>query len=73
MGIPVFKRKIYNELLEWKEKYSDRYVVLVKGARRVGKSTRVYSSLYGWKLENGLIMAVSDSAEMAEDLCLAAG
>lgn len=41
MGISVFKRKIYNELLEWKEKHSDRYAVLVKGARRVGKSTIV--------------------------------
>ena len=35
----VFKRKIYNEILEWKEKRSDRYALLIKGARRVGKST----------------------------------
>ena len=41
MGIPVFKRKIYNELLEWKEKRSNKYALLVKGARRVGKSTIV--------------------------------
>ena len=37
----VFKRKIYDELLEWKEKRSDKYALLVKGARRVGKSTIV--------------------------------
>lgn len=35
----MFKRKVYNQLLEWKEKYSDRYSVLLEGARRVGKST----------------------------------
>ncbi|MCI7468712.1 MAG: AAA family ATPase [Lachnospiraceae bacterium] len=41
MGNPVFKRKIYDELLSWKQNQSDRYAVLVKGARRVGKSTIV--------------------------------
>ena len=38
---PVFKRKIYDEILEWKEKRSDKYALLIKGARRVGKSTIV--------------------------------
>ena len=37
----MFKRKIYNEILEWKEKWSDKYALLIKGARRVGKSTIV--------------------------------
>ncbi len=35
----VFKRKIYDEILEWKENRSDKYALLIKGARRVGKST----------------------------------
>lgn len=35
----VFKRKIYDEMLKWKEERSDRYALLIKGARRVGKST----------------------------------
>lgn len=34
-----FKRKVYDKLLEWKELYSDKYAVLLEGARRVGKST----------------------------------
>lgn len=34
-----FKRKAYDKLLEWKHNYSDRYAVLLEGARRVGKST----------------------------------
>ena len=39
MEKPVFKRKIYDEILEWKENKSDKYALLIKGARRVGKST----------------------------------
>ena len=39
MAKTVFKRKIYDEILEWKEKRSDKYALLIKGARRVGKST----------------------------------
>ena len=35
----VFKRKIYDEILEWKENKSEKYALLIKGARRVGKST----------------------------------
>ena len=34
-----FKRKAYDKLLEWKKQYSDKYAVLLEGARRVGKST----------------------------------
>ena len=34
-----FKRKAYNKLLEWKKLYSNKYAVLLEGARRVGKST----------------------------------
>ena len=34
-----FKRKAYDQLLEWKAKYADKYAVLLEGARRVGKST----------------------------------
>ena len=35
----VFKRKIYEDIREWKDKYSEKYALLIKGARRVGKST----------------------------------
>ena len=37
----VFKRKLYDKLLKWKEKHAGRYAILVEGARRVGKSTLV--------------------------------
>lgn len=35
----VFKRKIYNEMLEWKQSRDGATALLIKGARRVGKST----------------------------------
>lgn len=37
----VFKRKIYGKLLEWKNEEDGRSAILIKGARRVGKSTIV--------------------------------
>ena len=36
----IFKRKIYNEILEWK-KGGGTTALLIKGARRIGKSTIV--------------------------------
>ena len=36
---PMFKRKVYDALIEWKEKYSKKYAAMLEGARRVGKST----------------------------------
>ena len=35
------KRKIYHQIYEWKENKSNQYALLIKGARRVGKSTIV--------------------------------
>lgn len=33
------KRKIYDELLKWKNEYATEYALFIKGARRVGKTT----------------------------------
>lgn len=35
----VFRRKIYDELLQWKQTDEGRTAVLIQGARRIGKST----------------------------------
>ncbi|MBQ2573110.1 MAG: ATP-binding protein, partial [Bacteroidales bacterium] len=35
----AFKRKLYNEMLRWKEARKGTSALLIKGARRVGKST----------------------------------
>ena len=37
----VFKRKIYEKLLQWKEQRKGATALLIEGARRVGKSTIV--------------------------------
>ena len=37
----LFKRKLYDDLLQWKEQWQGKYAVLIEGARRVGKSTLV--------------------------------
>lgn len=35
----TFKRKIYNQMLEWKKSANGKRALLIKGARRIGKST----------------------------------
>ena len=37
----MFKRKIYEKLVEWKKESDGRTAHLVEGARRIGKSTVV--------------------------------
>ena len=35
----IFRRKLYDDMLKWKENFSGSMALLIKGARRVGKST----------------------------------
>ena len=35
----MFERKIYKEMLYWKQNYAPNYALFLKGARRVGKTT----------------------------------
>lgn len=37
----IFKRKLYDRLLEWKRTQNGKSAILIEGARRVGKSTLV--------------------------------
>lgn len=37
----IFKRKLYDRLLKWKDTRKGKTAILVEGARRVGKSTLV--------------------------------
>lgn len=37
----IFKRKLYDKLLEWKRVQNGKTAILIEGARRVGKSTLV--------------------------------
>ncbi len=37
----IYKRKVYNELLDWKNSKVNNSALLIEGARRIGKSTIV--------------------------------
>ena len=37
----IFKRKLYDRLLQWKTQRNGKTAILIEGARRVGKSTLV--------------------------------
>lgn len=41
MSDKIFRRKIYKQMLEWKNKQNGKTALLIKGARRIGKSTIV--------------------------------
>ena len=41
MGKIVFRRKIYDDMLNWKNEQKGETALLVEGARRIGKSTIV--------------------------------
>lgn len=65
----IFKRKLYDEMLRWKRERQGQSALLIKGARRVGKSTlvedfakREYQSyiLIDFSQENKAINALFD-------------
>ena len=35
----IIKRKLYEDMLKWKNEYAPKYALFIKGARRVGKTT----------------------------------
>ena len=37
----IFKRKIYDKILQWKRENNGKTALLIEGARRIGKSTIV--------------------------------
>ena len=39
--VKIFKRKLYDKMLKWKQERNGSTALLIKGARRVGKSTLV--------------------------------
>ena len=39
MAERIFERKIYQKMLNWKRESNGKTALLIKGARRVGKST----------------------------------
>ena len=59
-----FERKAYKKLLEWKEKYAEKYAVLLEGARRVGKSTIAEEFAMKEETING---AIQEAVKLAKE------
>jgi len=38
----IFERKIYSEMLEWKQQNDGRSALMIEGARHIGKSTNIF-------------------------------
>lgn len=67
MSERIFKRKIYRELLEWKEQDKGSTALLIEGARRVGKSTIVEEFARN-EYESHLLIDFSITSKTVKDL-----
>ena len=67
MSERIFKRKIYRELLEWKDQDNGSTALLIEGARRVGKSTIVEEFARN-EYESHLLIDFSIASKTVKDL-----
>ncbi len=65
----VFKRKIYDRMLRWKNESNGRTALLIKGARRVGKST-IAEEFARREYESYLIIDFSIAEQSVKELFL---
>ena len=63
----MFKRKIYDKLLEWKTESDGRTALLIEGARRVGKST-VVEEFAKNEYESYILIDFSRASEAVKEL-----
>ena len=63
----VFKRKIYSKMLQWKQERNGKTALLIKGARRVGKSTIVEEFAHN-EYESYLLIDFSTASEEVRSL-----
>ncbi|MDO5296473.1 MAG: AAA family ATPase [bacterium] len=62
----IFRRKIYDRLLQWKETSADEKALLIEGARRIGKSTIVEE--FGKKeYKSYLLIDFNDASQLVKD------
>lgn len=64
----VFKRKIYNQILEWKNSPIHNSALLIEGARRIGKSTIVEEFAKNEFPGNYLIVDFRKESDSVKDL-----
>ena len=63
----IFKRKLYDRLLEWKRVQNGKTAILIEGARRVGKSTLV-EQFAKKEYESYILIDFNEASEEVTDL-----
>ena len=63
----MFKRKIYDKLLEWKRDSDGKTALLVEGARRIGKST-VVETFARQEYESYILIDFSTASKAVKEL-----
>lgn len=65
--VRLFKRKIYDRLLQWKEQSNGKSALLIEGARRIGKST-VVKTFARNEYESFIIVDFTTCSQEVKDL-----
>lgn len=63
----MFERKVFQEMLKWKEKYAPHYALFLKGARRVGK-TMLAEKLGREAYESYILIRFDQADQVVKDL-----
>ena len=63
----IFKRKLYEKMLQWKDSRKGSSALLLKGARRVGKSTLVEEFAKN-EYESYILIDFSETSKEVEEL-----
>ena len=67
MAERLFKRKLYEKMLQWKRERDGKTALLIKGARRVGKSTLVEDFARN-EYESYILIDFTEAAQEVKDL-----
>lgn len=62
----IFKRKIYQNLLDWKKHASSEKALLIEGARRIGKST-IVEEFAKKEYKSYLLIDFNDASDIVKD------
>lgn len=67
MGDILFKRKLYDKMLQWKQERDGQTALLIKGARRVGKST-LAEEFARREYESHILIDFTEASQEVKDL-----
>lgn len=62
----LFKRKIYDKLIEWKKDGEGEKALLIEGARRIGKST-IVEEFAKREYKSYLLIDFNDASDVVKD------